>query len=249
MKKTIVCLLVCLFVIVLQCNAQKYLVTAVKGKIEYYADGKMKNLNKGMRIDDNTIVKVNYNSSFTVAETSAGRKVYEIKKVGRSALVNMIKAETSGVEKFGKQYANYISKKVLGDAKMNTVHSDPATVKRDSDQVVRQTQDEDIKVYDVVEQMPQFEGGDSVMIAWLDEHINYPKIAKFRKIEGRVVVRFVVEKDGSIGEIQLARSIDPWLDQEAMRVVKSMPKWIPGKQNGNPVRVWYTLPVNFKLKP
>lgn len=112
-----------------------------------------------------------------------------------------------------------------------------------------QTQDEDIKVYDVVEQMPQFEGGDSVMIAWLDEHINYPKIAKFRKIEGRVVVRFVVEKDGSIGEIQLARSIDPWLDQEAMRVVKSMPKWIPAKQNGNPVRVWYTLPVNFKLKP
>lgn len=111
-----------------------------------------------------------------------------------------------------------------------------------------QTQDEDIKVYDVVEQMPQFEDGDSVMRAWLDEHINYPKIAKFRKIEGRVVVRFVVEKDGSIGEIQLARSIDPWLDQEAMRVVKSMPKWIPAKQNGNPVRVWYTLPVNFKLK-
>ncbi|MCQ2114045.1 MAG: energy transducer TonB [Bacteroidaceae bacterium] len=110
-----------------------------------------------------------------------------------------------------------------------------------------QTQDEDVKVYDVVEKMPQFEGGDSVMVAWLNEHINYPKIAEFRKIEGRVFVRFIVEKDGSIGEIQLARSVDPWLDQEAMRVVKSMPKWIPGKQNGKPVRVWYTLPVHFKL--
>lgn len=139
MKKTIVCLVACLFVTALQCNAQKYLVTAVKGKIEYYADGKMKILNKGMHIDDNTIVKVNYNSSFTITETSAGRKVYEIKKVGRSALVNMIKAETSDVKKFGKQYANYISKKVIGDEKMNIVHSDPATVKRDSDGVIIDT--------------------------------------------------------------------------------------------------------------
>ena len=106
--------------------------------------------------------------------------------------------------------------------------------------------EEDTKVFDVVEQMPSFPGGN--VMAWLSQNLKYPVIAAENGVQGRVVVQFVVEKDGSVSDVHAVKKVDPSLDKEAERVVKSMPKWIPGKQNGSPVRVKYTLPVTFKLQ-
>ena len=107
---------------------------------------------------------------------------------------------------------------------------------------------EETKVYDVVEQMPSFKGGESALMNYLKNAIHYPAIAEENGIQGRVVCTFVVERDGSITDVKVARSVDPSLDKEATRVIKSMPKWIPGKQNGSSVRVKFTLPVTFKLQ-
>ena len=106
---------------------------------------------------------------------------------------------------------------------------------------------EDNKVFDVVEQKPSFPGGDGALMEWLRKNIKYPAIAEENGVQGRVVVQFVVEKDGSITDVKVVKPIDPSLDKEATRVVKSMPHWIPGKQNGSAVRVRYTLPVTFRL--
>ncbi|MBR5919353.1 MAG: energy transducer TonB [Prevotella sp.] len=104
------------------------------------------------------------------------------------------------------------------------------------------------RVFDVVEQMPQFPGGDAALMQYLSNNIKYPVVAQENGVQGRVVVSFVVEKDGSITDVKVVRSVDPSLDKEAQRVVKSMPKWIPGKQNGSAVRVKYNVPVSFKLQ-
>ena len=107
---------------------------------------------------------------------------------------------------------------------------------------------EETKVFDVVEQMPQYKGGDQALMDYLNKSIKYPVIAEENGIQGRVVCTFVVERDGSITDVKVVRSVDPSLDKEAVRVLKAMPKWIPGKQNGSAVRVKFTLPVTFKLQ-
>ncbi len=104
------------------------------------------------------------------------------------------------------------------------------------------------KVFDVVEVPPSFPGGQGALLSWLSSHIKYPPIAQENGVSGRVVVQFVVERDGSVSGVQVVRSVDPSLDREAARVVSSMPKWTPGKQNGSAVRVKYTVPVTFKLQ-
>lgn len=104
------------------------------------------------------------------------------------------------------------------------------------------------KVFTAVEQMPAFPGGEAALMKWISDHIRYPSIAQENNIQGRVTVQFVVTKTGSIGEVKVVRSKDPDLDKEAVRVVKSLPKFQPGKMNGQPVNVWYTLPINFKLQ-
>ena len=103
-------------------------------------------------------------------------------------------------------------------------------------------------VYESVEQMPEFPGGMEEMMKFLQMNIQYPANAAKNNVEGRVILQFVVEKDGQIGDVKVARSVDPELDAEALRVVKSMPNFIPGRQDGKPVAVWYTLPINFKLQ-
>ncbi len=104
------------------------------------------------------------------------------------------------------------------------------------------------EVFTSVEQMPQFPGGDEALMKFLSSHINYPPMAAENNIQGKVILQFVVGKDGRVGEVKIARSVDKDLDKEAMRVVKSLPKFIPGRQNGQAVPVWYTLPVSFKLQ-
>lgn len=100
-------------------------------------------------------------------------------------------------------------------------------------------------VFQVVEDMPTFPGD---INKWLGKNVKYPVIAQENNIQGRVTVQFVIEKDGSITDVKVLRSVDPSLDKEAVRVVKSMPKWKPGKQRGKPVRVSYTVPINFRLQ-
>jgi len=108
--------------------------------------------------------------------------------------------------------------------------------------------EEETKVFDVVEQMPSFPGGDAELMKFLSTHIKYPVVAEENGIQGRVIATFVVERDGSISDVKVIKSVDPSLDKEAIRVLKSMPKWIPGKQNGAAVRVKYTVPVTFRLQ-
>ena len=103
-------------------------------------------------------------------------------------------------------------------------------------------------VYDVVDQMPEFPGGMPAMIEFLQTNLNYPKDAKKQKVGGRVLVMFVVETDGSISNVRVAKKVFPSLDAEALRVVKAMPKWNPGKEKGKPVRVNFSLPIVFSLK-
>ena len=104
------------------------------------------------------------------------------------------------------------------------------------------------KVFDVVEEMPSFPGGSAALMSYLSSNTKYPVVAQENGVQGRVIISFVVERDGSISDVKVARSVDPSLDREAQRVVKSMPRWTPGKQNGQTVRVKYTVPVVFRLQ-
>ena len=108
--------------------------------------------------------------------------------------------------------------------------------------------DKPAEIFISVEQMPQFPGGDEALLKYLSSHINYPPMAAENNVQGRVVVQFVVDKTGKVGEVTVVRSVDKELDREAVRVCKSLPKFVPGRQNGQPVSVWYTLPVTFKLQ-
>ena len=110
---------------------------------------------------------------------------------------------------------------------------------------VPETQD---SVYTVVEQMPEFPGGVNKLLDFISQNLQYPASAMESCIQGRIIVQFVIEKDGSVSNIKVIRGIEPACDAEAVRVVKLMPKWTPGKQNGEPVRCEYTLPVTFRLQ-
>lgn len=107
-------------------------------------------------------------------------------------------------------------------------------------------EEEQNKIFEVVEQQPQFPGGS--VNGWLADHIKYPVVAAENGISGRVVVQFVVERDGSVSQVRVVRGVDPSLDKEAQRVISSMPKWIPGKQNGQAVRSRFTVPVTFRFQ-
>ena len=104
------------------------------------------------------------------------------------------------------------------------------------------------QIFTVVENMPEFPGGMSECMKWLGKNIKYPTISQENGVQGRVIVQFTVNKDGSIVDASVARGVDPYLDKEALRVVNMMPKWKPGEQRGKPVRVKYTLPVMFRLQ-
>lgn len=106
---------------------------------------------------------------------------------------------------------------------------------------------EEEKIFEVVEVSPSFPGGETAMYKFLNDNINYPTIAQENGVQGRVVLQFVVGRSGEITDVKVIKSVDPSLDREAVRVVKSMPRWMPGKQNGQAVKARFTLPVQFKL--
>ena len=104
------------------------------------------------------------------------------------------------------------------------------------------------QVFDVVEKMPEYPGGQAALFEYLSTNVKYPADAEKQKIEGRVLVTFIVNTDGSITDIELVRKAFPSLDAEAVRVISGMPKWIPGEQKGQKVRVKYTVPLSFHLR-
>ena len=106
----------------------------------------------------------------------------------------------------------------------------------------------DDKVYDVCEQIPIYEGGDAALLKYLTDSVKYPELAKKHGVQGRVVIGFIVEKDGSLTDVKVLRHVDIALDAEVLRVIKGMPKWIPGRHNGQRVRVRYLLPIHICLQ-
>ncbi len=121
-------------------------------------------------------------------------------------------------------------------------HKDEIIVEEKSPEPVKE------EIFTAVEQMPQFPGGEAELLKYIASHIKYPTMAAENNIQGRVVVKFVVNKNGKVGDVVVVRGKDPDLDKEAVRVVKTLPDFIPGKMNGQAVSVWYTLPINFKLQ-
>lgn len=134
-------------------------------------------------------------------------------------------------------------------------------IKTEDDQTQRQTEvyipppppkpkQEEVteEIFVVVEEQPEFPGGNAAMMKFLSDNIRYPVIAQENGIQGRVICNFVVERDGSITDVQVVRGVDPSLDREAIRVIQQMPRWKPGKQRGSAVRVRFTLPVVFRLQ-
>ena len=113
---------------------------------------------------------------------------------------------------------------------------------------VEEEEVEEQQIFQVVEEMPEFPGGMGECMKWLSKNMKYPTISQENGVQGRVIVQFVVNRDGSIVDAKVMRGVDPYLDKEALRVVGLMPKWKPGKQRGKAVRVKYTLPVMFRLQ-
>jgi TonB family protein len=110
------------------------------------------------------------------------------------------------------------------------------------------TEDKEIIIYSYVEQMPQFPGGEKALMKYFQSHINYPPMAADNKVQGCVVVRFIVDETGKVSDATVIHSVDYYLDREVVRVCKSLPKFIPARHNGQSVSVWYTLPVTFRFE-
>lgn len=111
-----------------------------------------------------------------------------------------------------------------------------------------QTNDKEEKLYQVVEQMPQFPGGEKSLLNFINQNVRYPVMAQQNGIQGTVIIRFVVSTSGKVKKVEVIRSLNRDCDNEAVRVIKLLPDFIPGKQNGVNVAVWYTLPIRFKLQ-
>jgi protein TonB len=115
-------------------------------------------------------------------------------------------------------------------------------------QAEEEEEEEEAQVFFIVEEMPEFPGGELALRKFIGNSIKYPVIAQENGIQGKVYVTFVVNRDGAVSGARIARGVDPSLDKEALRVVNGLPKWKPGKQRGKPVRVSYTVPINFVLQ-
>ena len=131
---------------------------------------------------------------------------------------------------------------INADVDQSEVIEDYVPVEVEEEEVVEQ------EIFKIVEEMPSYPGGEQKLMEYVAKNIKYPQIARETGIQGRVYVNFVVEPDGSVSNVSVLRGIGGGCDEEAMRVVKNMPKWKPGKQRGKAVRVQYMLPVNFKLQ-
>ena len=129
----------------------------------------------------------------------------------------------------------------------NVGTDDPDAVNPIEVAIIEQPREDPNKVFVNVEQMPEFPGGMQELYKFISKNLKYPPIALENNIQGTVTVRFVVSKTGEVGSVEVLKSLDPSCDKEAIRVVKAMPRWVPGKQNGVNVNVYYTLPIRFRI--
>ena len=130
-----------------------------------------------------------------------------------------------------------------------TPASEPPTESADKKEKKKEKKDkEQEEVYENVEEMAEFPGGEQALYMFLASNLRYPSDAQEQGAQGKVICQFVIEKNGSIKEVSVLKSIHPSLDKEAVRILKSMPKWKPGKQGGKPVRVRFTLPISFRMQ-
>ena len=120
-------------------------------------------------------------------------------------------------------------------------------IETEEDEIIYIEEEEDDEFFMVVETMPEFPGGELGLIKYIQRNVKYPPIAKEYNITGKVYVNCIIEKDGSVSNVKVVRGVDKNLDAEALRVIKSLPKYIPGTQRGEPVRVMFTIPINFRL--
>jgi len=178
-------------------------------------------------------------------------------QTGASQVEQKVEAKTSASEQVQEEPEEAVSRQQQSPKVESKKNSAKPTAKQETRKEESPVQmeeaiseeDDDDTVFVVVESMPEFPGGQPALFKFLAENVKYPVIAQENGIQGRVVCQFTVSKDGSIRDVEVVRSGgDPSLDKEAMRVIKSMPKWKPGKQRGEPVNVRYTVPVNFKLQ-
>jgi len=149
--------------------------------------------------------------------------------------IELVDDEEADEDDWDEEWDDWDEEVVLPDSDMTPIKDELPAPSND-----------DQSIYDVVDPMPRFLEGD--MAVWLGSHINYPPEAEDSSLQGTVVCQFIVEKDGSISNVNVVRSVDPLLDKEAVRVIESMPKWAPGKKDGQPVRVKYTIPIKFQLQ-
>ena len=179
---------------------------------------------------------------------------FVVTKTGKIGDVKVIRGVDSALDaeavRVVKTFPDFIPGRSNGKP-VNTWYTLPITFRLAHNQVstiTPSTQDNDSdEVFRAVEQMPVFPGGDAALMKYIDSHLQYPPTAMENGIQGRVIVQFVVTKTGKIGDVKVVRGVDSALDAEAVRLTKSFPDFIPGKKNGRPVNVWYTLPITFKL--
>ena len=175
-------------------------------------------------------------------------KLTEKKKEAKVEKKEVIKQEPEKVVEQVKSSVKFTAPVIKKDEEVKEEDEIKLDEVQKSDKAVGAFTVEETKIFTVVEQMPMFPGGDAALMNYLKNNINYPTVAAENGVQGRVVVGFVVERDGSITDVNVMRGVDPSLDREAMRVVKGMPRWTPGKQNGSAVRVKYQVPVSFRLQ-
>ena len=184
-----------------------------------------------LAVNAETVTDYVYGEPETLQPVKKG-KVNATIKTGMNSAITVVAADA---EQDAEQADNNTNK--VNDIVKDKEGDDPDLQKNDND-----------KAYDVVEEMPQYPGGVGKLMEYVSMNVRYPKEAESKSIQGRVIITFVVEKDGSITDAEVIKSVDPALDAEALRVVKAMPKWTPGKQEGKPIRVKYTMPITFALQ-
>lgn len=139
------------------------------------------------------------------------------------------------------------NKELTNEVKVENTEADANTQIQAPIEVQQEEENEEVVNFYVIEEKPEFPGGEAAMFQWIAKNVKYPEIAKENSVQGKVFVQFVIGKEGKVTDVQVVRGVDPSLDKEAVRIIQSMPAWKPGKQRGKPVKVSFQLPINFKL--
>lgn len=139
------------------------------------------------------------------------------------------------------------NKELTNEVEVENTEADANTEIQAVVEVQQEEEIEEVVNFYVIEEKPEFPGGEAAMFQWISKNVKYPEIAKENGVQGKVFVQFVINKEGKVTDVQVIRGVDPSLDKEAVRVIQSMPAWKPGKQRGKPVKVSFQLPINFKL--